>query len=482
LLIRLLTTATPFRLLLPVLGARATFALVGLLLSNAAFVAAAYCLFRLTACVLADTPLALLSSLLFCLTPASTFYSAIYSESLFALLSFAAMWRIISGRWVSASLLIALSAAARSNGVLHSGFFLFSLLQAVGPFLLRVLPQKLLHLLVHPFQKPTERQRDVGSLLESKRQLFRTSQVLPILFSTAICCLLSFSLFLSFQAFAVSQFCIPNSPTAATMPTNRAVPPWCLDWVPYVYGYVQRKYWDVGFLRYFQLKQLPNFLLAAPTLLLSLTALLSFALTRPLLFLSLGLLSSPPDHRRLLFLRPMPAGKGDGGADKGRGEGSGKGKGKDKGKGKEREKGKEKGKGERGGRREEGEQESAAVVEEAEEGEAEWGGVDPMCGCTGFYSAAALPFLLQLLFTTAVATLVMHVQVATRFLSSSPPLYWFLAHLLTTATTKQSQPGRLSLVKGSQRWGFFISRAWIGASLGYAMIGSLLFINFYPFT
>ncbi|CAI5492424.1 unnamed protein product [Closterium sp. Naga37s-1] len=121
-LMRLLATATP-----------STFALVGLLLSNAAFVAAAFYLFRLTECVLSDTRLALLSSLFFCLTPASTFYSAIYSESLFALLSFAAMWRVVSGRWFSASLLIALSAAARSNGVLHSGFFLFSLLQVHAP-------------------------------------------------------------------------------------------------------------------------------------------------------------------------------------------------------------------------------------------------------------------------------------------------------------------------------------------------------------
>ncbi|CAI7836251.1 unnamed protein product, partial [Closterium sp. NIES-53] len=44
-LMRLLATATPFRLLLPILGAPATFALVGLLLSNAAFVAAAFYLF-----------------------------------------------------------------------------------------------------------------------------------------------------------------------------------------------------------------------------------------------------------------------------------------------------------------------------------------------------------------------------------------------------------------------------------------------------
>ncbi|CAI5520869.1 unnamed protein product [Closterium sp. Naga37s-1] len=371
LLMRLLATATPFRLLLPILGAPATFALVGLLLSNATFIAAAYCLFRLTECVLSDSRLALLSSLFFCPTPASTFYSAIYSESLFALLSFAAMWRVVSGRWFSASLLIALSAAVRSNGVLHAGFFLFSLLQvrassesagmflfsspsqqqltptasctqsssslphcrytiisslppslfaslqlasvhslphnlpqpnteltgsalaplplppclrlsfnqqfphptsvavaAAGPFILPLLPFQLLQRLInavkkqgsepreqHPPHKSSEKRAErrvaateraadrIGPLLERKRQLCR-KRLLPILLSTALCCLLSFSLLLSFQFFPFTQFCRPaaSTRTSPASETPHDIPPWCLDSVPYIYGYVQRKY------------------------------------------------------------------------------------------------------------------------------------------------------------------------------------------------------------------------------------------------
>ncbi|CAI5461302.1 unnamed protein product [Closterium sp. Yama58-4] len=489
LLMRLLATATPFRLLLPILGAPATFALVGLVVSNTAFVAAAYCLFRLTDCVLSDTRLAFLSSLFFCLTPASAFYSAIYSESIFALLAFAAMWRVVSGRWISASLLIALSAAARPNGVLHAGFFLFSSLQAAGPLILRLLPWQLLQWLIHALSpqgnegregrhqgrqqgnegwhtslKTTKKRTgrrvsaaggadEIGSFLERKWQLCRT-RLLPILLSTALCCLLSFSLLLSFQFFAFTQFCRPAAST-----TPRDVPSWCMDSIPYIYGYVQRKYWDVGFLRYFQLKQLPNFLLASPTLLLSLSAVLSFALSRLLLFLSLGLLSAPSDQHRLLFLPPPNHPKE-----------------------REREEEVEEEKVEEGEEEKVEEVEEEKVEEGGDEGEVEWRRYDRLSGNKGFFSAAALPFLLQLLFMTAVATLVMHVQVATRFLSSSPPLYWFLAHLLTSANTKYSKSARPSSEYADQRWELFMVRAWIGASVGYAVIGSLLFINFYPFT
>jgi phosphatidylinositol glycan class V len=43
------------------------------------------------------------------------------------------------------------------------------------------------------------------------------------------------------------------------------------------YGYVQQHYWGNGFLRYYQVKQFPNFLLAAPMLMLSAFSAYTFA-------------------------------------------------------------------------------------------------------------------------------------------------------------------------------------------------------------
>jgi GPI mannosyltransferase 2 len=54
---------------------------------------------------------------------------------------------------------------------------------------------------------------------------------------------------------------------------NSSIPsPWCTKFPPFIYTYVQSKYWNVGFLQYWTLSQLPNFVLAAPVLLLLLSS------------------------------------------------------------------------------------------------------------------------------------------------------------------------------------------------------------------
>ncbi|KAM7469501.1 hypothetical protein LguiA_007684 [Lonicera macranthoides] len=60
----------------------------------------------------------------FCFNPASIFYSSIYSEILYALLSIGGC-HLMSGKSNYATLWLALSGSARSNGVLNAGYVCF---------------------------------------------------------------------------------------------------------------------------------------------------------------------------------------------------------------------------------------------------------------------------------------------------------------------------------------------------------------------
>lgn len=85
--------------------------------------------------------------------------------------------------------------------------------------------------------------------------------------------------FLLFQWYAFTEYCGLTKPkldydanviryaeeNSLKLPSAEPAE-WCRDKIPIPYSYVQSRYWDVGFLRYFELRQAPNFLLAAPAI------------------------------------------------------------------------------------------------------------------------------------------------------------------------------------------------------------------------
>ena len=68
---------------------RADLVLVAVVLSNVSFVAAAVILLELGQSLLADRHLAFQAATIFCVSPASVFFSSCYTESFFAMLTFA---------------------------------------------------------------------------------------------------------------------------------------------------------------------------------------------------------------------------------------------------------------------------------------------------------------------------------------------------------------------------------------------------------
>ncbi|XP_043245174.1 GPI mannosyltransferase 2-like [Amphibalanus amphitrite] len=236
---------------------------VALLLSAVALNAllsalAAQALLALSARLLADRRRARTAALLFCWSPATVFLAAPYSESLFACLGFTGMLFCETDRLWGAAAAFGFAAVTRSNGTLLIGFLVYNLLHKQVAMMM---PKK------------------------TKENVLRPSLVWITLCGTgrllqaAVLSLLALTAFVVYQLFAFVLFCTPGDvPTAPHVErylreTEAVRPgamtsPWCNYTLPLSYGYIQDHYWDVGFLRYYRLRQLPNFLLAAPTVIL----------------------------------------------------------------------------------------------------------------------------------------------------------------------------------------------------------------------
>ncbi|KAK9827676.1 hypothetical protein WJX81_007104 [Elliptochloris bilobata] len=182
-----------------------------MVLCNSAAVLAALALHRLSLDVLQDSSLAARATLMFCLTPASIFYSAIYTESLFAVLSFVGMLCARRSPWL-ATAAFAAATATRSNGILSCSYLVYAMLCNMAA--------ERGSTLAMPAPADWQvRQAAVGR---------RAAACAPVLFATALHARL-----------------------------------------PYLYGHVQAAYWDVGLLRSYRPNQAPNILLAAPILAMS---------------------------------------------------------------------------------------------------------------------------------------------------------------------------------------------------------------------
>lgn len=217
---------------------------IAVLLNVVFFVFAAKALYKLSNMVLGNKKKSELAVILFCFNPASIFFTAPYTESLYAWLSFAVMAQCIDDiNSILITVPLSLSILCRSNGMLNIGFLLFF-------YMRRILSQNSFHNIIC-----------IGS------KLF--SILIIIIFHYGIAQVYSYYLFCFEQKFSfpphVKVYAAAHNLVLAGNKTAESSP-WCSNYLPLSYSYVQSHYWNVGFMKYYELKQLPNFLLALPAI------------------------------------------------------------------------------------------------------------------------------------------------------------------------------------------------------------------------
>ncbi|NXX96596.1 PIGV mannosyltransferase, partial [Centropus bengalensis] len=226
------------------------------LLNSLFSILAASALYPPPCAVLSSRRLAFLAALLSPPPPANVFLAAAYSESMFSPPPLHAMWQLEKGQSCLSGLLFSLASGVRANGVINAGFLppppckSFALHLRVGSGSVRMLWKQLLGVAA---------------------PAVLTSAGVPPPFAW-------------FQFSAYGRFCVPSPPPPPAVPKplrqlaldkgypppppHGVQPPWCSHRFPLIPPPIQDVYWNVGFLRYFELTPPPNFLLALPVTIL----------------------------------------------------------------------------------------------------------------------------------------------------------------------------------------------------------------------
>ncbi|EIW73174.1 hypothetical protein TREMEDRAFT_42227 [Tremella mesenterica DSM 1558] len=194
----------------------------GVVLANLAFVGAVVMLYELTS-LLFSPSFAFITSCLYLLPPTPAVLSSAYTEPIFAFFTFSGYHHALKKNWLIASLLLAGSSMIRATGVFSSGVLVW----------------------LYVFRSDT-----------SSRGPFI---IFTRLVKGGIYSLIIISPFLIFQLYAYLSFC-----------QNGTSRPWCHSHLPIAYSFVQKEYWNVGFLNYWDISQLPNLLISFPVIIISL--------------------------------------------------------------------------------------------------------------------------------------------------------------------------------------------------------------------
>ncbi|XP_059047879.1 GPI mannosyltransferase 2 [Achroia grisella] len=380
-------------------------------------------------------------AILYCVNPASIFFTAPYSETLFAWMSFYTMLKCTENETlrfanidITSGMPAGFSLITRSNGSVNIGFILYTSFKNV---IERTLPE-----IVYKYK--TLKHRIIIPVL--LLPLFTSSVALFLVL------IITFIPFLLVQTYNYFKFCILNdhnlpeflSNTEYVLPGS-AESPWCNSTIPLSYSYIQSHYWDVGFFKYYKLKQIPNFILASPCIFLILYHCISYINSNFKLCLRLGIKSNVFGYSNKMPYRQKQYSKG-------------------------------------------------------------FGANDP----------SMFVYIVHVMFLTIFCIIFVHIQVSTRLLASaSPVLYWICSSRMNVGPTPTSDQNtinehfrRIGIGKRipshhlsianlegvdnmyskwktfviSRRMPDFHSRLIQYYFIGYFIIGTIFYSNFYPWT
>lgn len=274
--------AKVFYAICPIMSAYYYSLVVAVLLNILFFVKAAECLLELSLRLTGNKKWAQLVAILFCLNPASIFFSAPYSEALYSWLTFKVMLET-SDNSISFTRLVvplSLSLVCRSNGFINLGYVIY-------------------------FALKTCLSKKVNRMAIVVRSVLVTGVALTFYGITQ----------LYFYYLYCARREITHSPAVITyaqkhdfilsgVRTNGSSP-WCDKDLPLSYSYIQNHYWDVGFLNYYHWKQIPNFLLATPILVILLHFCCNYIQQHTRYCLYLGLMDNKVTKKITLFERQI---------------------------------------------------------------------------------------------------------------------------------------------------------------------------------
>ncbi|MFH4984408.1 hypothetical protein AB6A40_011117 [Gnathostoma spinigerum] len=234
-----------------------------------AFMISGQLLYTLLLLLTRSAKVSVLGCLVFCFNPASIFFSAAYSESVFTLLTLSGLILLYFDptfpflRHLGAATFFALAFATRANGLLNYGYIMYAVF---------------IETLYDISEKKFIWQQDcVTAILK----LFRFLAVI------LMCWIVFGALVMAHGTRMQHKFCTQNETNLLSADiinyanVNGLVLPgqldnisWCrnkaniVNPVPVFYPVIQGKYWDVKLFGYWQTKKIPCFILAFPALLI----------------------------------------------------------------------------------------------------------------------------------------------------------------------------------------------------------------------